>query len=125
MASRSPLPVGTLPVIDHEIAVWSLVGLIEELETERDELKSELAEVRRSRGPVAGGPPREWDRWIMAIPDAEFAELLSGRRLLLEEREVAQSAASVGRYPPAAPTPARPGPPSAAQSWHTPRRVFQ
>ena len=54
----------------HEIEVWALLATL-------DELEAELAEARKTaRGPVAGGPPVEWDAWIVALDDATFGDLL-------------------------------------------------
>jgi hypothetical protein len=76
--------------LEYEIAVWSLVGRIEELESERDELEAELDRARRSRGPVLGGPPREWDYWVMELPDKVFLDCLGPKE-----------SATLGRHTPA------------------------
>ena len=70
--NTADLQKGSLTLIDreHEVELWALSETI-------DELEIELAEARRIRGPVAGGPPTAWDQWIMDLPDEVFAEILA------------------------------------------------
>ena len=56
---------------DHEIEIWALSAMI-------DELEAELGEAGAPR-PIRGGPPPEWDRWIMELPDTVFADCLGSK----------------------------------------------
>ncbi len=41
-----------------------------------EELEDELEEIHRARGPIKGGPPLEWDAWILDLPDGVFGDCL-------------------------------------------------
>lgn len=70
---------------------WDLVGHIDELERSDvwglvariESLQDEIADLRRARGPVAGGPPPAWDDWILELPAEEFQRCLGKRPLEL------------------------------------------
>jgi len=57
-------------LVRQNLDLWELVCRIEELE-------AELAELRAR--PIKGGPPAEWDGWILALPDKEFLDCLGLR----------------------------------------------
>jgi len=44
-----------------------------------EELEEELEARDRVRGPIKGGPPPEWDAWILALPNGVFLDCLGPR----------------------------------------------
>jgi hypothetical protein len=57
-----------------DVDVWALLWEIDQLKAQVADLTDRLA--HQAAGPVAGGPPREWDRWIMQLPDGVFTQCL-------------------------------------------------
>jgi hypothetical protein len=56
-----------------DVDVWCLLVEIDDLKGKVAELEAQLAEAYRGRWPVEGGPPPEWDHWIMVLPlDGHF-----------------------------------------------------
>ena len=41
-----------------------------------EDLEDELEEAHRVHKPIKGGPPPEWDAWIIALPDRAFLDCL-------------------------------------------------
>ena len=73
---------------NHDAELWALVETIKELE-------DQLAEACMVRGPVRGGPPPEWDEWILNLPDDVFADCLGPKHG--EERSVPTRSPSADR----------------------------
>jgi hypothetical protein len=75
--------VSTPAVTWDDTDIWALLWEIDQLEAQVADLTDRLA--HQAASPVAGGPPREWDRWILQLPDGVFARCLASNDAIKAE----------------------------------------